>query len=80
MPGIDAVFAIPDQYWPYITPDGDAGIGWRVGCCVAYGVVVLALLYLDKVDLLGMLLGFVMMSMVALFLVVVCYMTINLTE
>jgi Mn2+/Fe2+ NRAMP family transporter len=78
--GIDAVFAIPDQYWPYITDEGWNGVGWRVGFCILYGVVVLLLLYWDKVDLLGMLLGFVMMSMVALFLVVVCYMTIPLNK
>ena len=78
--GIDAVFAIPDQYWPYITDQDPAGVYWRVSCCAAYAVVVLVLLYFDKVDLLGVFLGIVMMLMVALFLAVVCFMTINLKK
>ena len=52
-------------------------VGWRVGFCIFYGVIVLALLFWDKVDSLGMVLGFVMMGMVLLFLVVVCYMDID---
>ena len=75
--GIDAVFALPEQYWPYITNDGVAGIGWRVGFCIAYGVVVLGLLYADKVDMLGMLLGIVMICMIALFFVIICFMDLD---
>ena len=45
--------------------------GIRIGCCVAYAVIVLALLFWDKTDQLGIFLGIVMMAMVALFLVVV---------
>lgn len=75
--GIDAVFALPSEYWPYVTPEGVAGTWWRVGCCIAYGVVVLALLYADKVDMLGMFLGFVMISMIALFFVIICFMDLD---
>jgi len=75
--GIDAVFALPEQYWPYITNDGVAGIGWRVGFCIAYGVVVLGLLYADKVDMLGMFLGIVMICMIALFFVIICFMDLD---
>ena len=40
-------------------------------------VAALALLYMDKVDMLGMFLGVVMMGMVALFLVVVLIMGLD---
>ena len=43
-------------------------------------VAALALLYMDKVDHLGMFLGVVMMGMVALFLVVVLIMGLDLYE
>ena len=43
-------------------------------------VAALALLYMDKVDMLGMFLGVVMMGMVALFLVVVLIMGLDLHE
>merc|ERR1719204_671588 len=49
-------------------------VGLRVGACLAYAVVVLSLLYWDKTDKLGVLLGLVMMSMVTLFLIVVIQM------
>lgn len=71
--GIDAAFAFPEKNWPFITPT----VGWRLGWCIFYGVIVLALLFWDKVDSLGMVLGFIMMGMVILFLVVVCYMDID---
>ena len=66
--GIDAILAIPGTI---------NSVALRVGCCCAYAVVVLALLYWDKVDMLGIMLGIVMMAMVALFLVVVVNMDIN---
>lgn len=71
--GIDAAFAFPENNWPYITPS----VGWRVGFCIFYGIIVLALLFWDKVDSLGMVLGFIMMGMVILFLVVVSFMDID---
>jgi len=70
--GIDAVFALPelsDNSWVI-----------RVTSCIAYAVAALALLYMDKVDHLGMFLGVVMMGMVALFLVVVLIMGLDLYE
>ena len=45
--------------------------GIRIGCSIAYAVIVLTLLFWDKTDKLGIFLGMVMMGMVALFLVVV---------
>ena len=68
--GIDAILAIPGT---------TNSIALRVGCCCAYAVVVLALLYWDKVDMLGVLLGIMMMCMVALFLVVVCAMGLDVS-
>ena len=52
-------------------------VGLRVGACLAYAAVVLSLLYWDKTDKLGVLLGIVMMSMVTLFLIVVIQMGIQ---
>ena len=60
--GIDAVLAIPGSENTTVL---------RVSCCIAYAVVVLGLLYWDKVDMLGVFLGFMMMGMVCLFFVVV---------
>jgi len=70
--GIDAVFALPEL----------SNTNWviRVTSCIAYAVAALALLYMDKVDHLGMFLGVVMMGMVALFLVVVLIMGLDLYE
>ena len=68
--GIDAVLSIPGA----ADLEGSAAVGLRVGCCIAYAVVVLALLYWDKTDALGVFLGLVMMAMVALFFVVVALM------
>ena len=62
--GIDAVLAIPGAQNTDI---------YRIGFCIGYGVMVLGLLYWNKVDMLGILLGFVMMSMIVLFLVVVIF-------
>ena len=60
--GIDAVLALPglSNTWAI-----------RVTSCLLYAMAALALLYTDKVDMLGMFLGVVMMGMVALFLVIV---------
>jgi len=55
----------------YSLPGAENTVGLRVGCCIAYGVVVLAILFADKVDSLGIGLGIVMIGMVTLFLVVV---------
>lgn len=68
--GIDAVMSIPGAS----DLTGSAAVGLRVGCCIAYAVVVLALLYWDKTDTLGVFLGFVMMAMVILFFIVVVFM------
>ena len=72
--GLDAVLAIPG------TEDlqGGAEVGLRVGTCVAYAVVVLALLWFDKTENLGIFLGIVMLCMVTLFMVVVIKMGIDL--
>jgi len=68
--GIDAVMSIPGAS----KLEGSSAVGLRVGCCVAYAVIVLTLLYFDKTDTLGVFLGFVMMGMVILFFVVVALM------
>merc|ERR1719232_89941 len=49
-------------------------VGLRVGSCLVYAVIVLLLLYWDKTDKLGIMLGFLMIGMVTLFLVVVVSM------
>ena len=69
--GIDAILAIPGT-------ENTATL--RISCCVAYAVVVLALLYWDKVDLLGVFLGILMIGMAILFLVVVSHMDVNWKE
>ena len=46
--------------------EGSAAIGLRVGTCVAYAIVVMGLLWLDKTELLGILLGIVMCGMVSI--------------
>jgi len=71
--GIDAVLALPGAN----DLEGGAMVGLRVGACLAYAAVVLSLLYWDKTDKLGVLLGIVMMSMVTLFLIVVIQMGIQ---
>ena len=52
----------------------------RVGGCFAYAIVVLALLYKDKTNILGVVLGFIMMGMVTLFLTVVGIMGVDWTK
>ena len=46
--------------------EGSTAIGLRVGTCVAYAIVVMGLLWLDKTELLGILLGIVMCGMVGI--------------
>ena len=46
----------------------------RIGGCFAYAAIVLALLYKDKTNVLGVFLGIIMMGMVTLFLTVVFIM------
>ena len=84
--GIDAVLSMPGTSpCPQGGPLNSTGVskpclapgamtGLRVGSCLAYATVVLALLYWDKTDKLGILLGMVMMMMVTLFLIVVIQM------
>lgn len=55
----------------YSLPGAENTHGLRIGCCIAYGVIVLAILFADKVNSLGVALGLVMVGMVILFLVVV---------
>ena len=68
--GIDAVLAVPGA--AQLT--GGSMTGLRVGCCIAYAIIVLVLLYMDKTDMLGVGLGVVMVCMVVLFLIVVSIM------
>ena len=72
--GIDAVMSMPGAS---DIQDGPALTGLRVGCCLAYAVIVLALLYTDKTDALGIFLGFIMMTMIVLFIIVVCLLDID---
>eukprot|EP00092_Neocalanus_flemingeri_P040918 GFUD01044552.1.p1 GENE.GFUD01044552.1~~GFUD01044552.1.p1 ORF type:complete len:508 (+),score=112.68 GFUD01044552.1:183-1706(+) len=74
--GIDAVMSIPGAS----DLTGSAAVGLRVGCCIVYAVIVLALLYWDKTDTLGVFLGFVMLGMVTLFLIVVVFMGLDWTK
>jgi len=78
--GIDAVFSIPEDNWPYVVKEGAPGDSWRIGLCICYGIIVLALLCWDKVDLLGQCLGVILMAMVILFFIVVCLMTLDIKK
>jgi len=70
--GLDAVLALPGAG----DLQGNAAVGLRVATCVAYALVVMSLLWLDKTELLGVLLGIVMCGMVGLFFVVVAKMNL----
>ena len=59
----------------YILQEGTARLTIHSGR--AYAVIVLALLYKDKTDILGIFLGFIMMAMIILFIIVVALMGIN---
>ena len=71
--GVDAVMAMPGAS----NVSDSALVGLRVGSCVAYAVLALILLYWDKTDKLGIMLGVLMMGMVTLFLIVVACMGLN---
>jgi len=74
--GVDAVMAMPGAG----DLTGSSLVGLRVGSCMVYMVIVMALLYWDKTDKLGIMLGILMMGMVSLFLVVVAYMGMDWTN
>jgi len=74
--GVDAVMAMPGA--SELSSSGLVGL--RVGSCLVYAVIVLLLLYWDKTDKLGIMLGFLMIGMVTLFLVVVVSMGMDWTK
>ena len=74
--GVDAVLAFPGA----ADIGGFGGTVLRVGCCLGFALVVVALMYWGKTEKLGILLGLVMMGMVVLFLVVVFYMGVDWTK
>jgi len=74
--GVDAVMAMPGA--SELSSSGLVGL--RVGSCLVYAVIVLLLLYWDKTDKLGIMLGFLMIGMVTLFLVVVASMGMDWTK
>ena len=49
----------------------------RLGSCAVYSIAAMILLYWDKTEKLGMMLGMLMMGMVTLFLIVVACMGID---
>ena len=56
----------------------DSGLLWlRLSSCGVYAVAALLLLYWDKTDRLGIMLGLLMMGMVTLFLIVVACMGLD---
>merc|ERR1711970_1636053 len=71
--GVDAVMAMPGA-------SELSSSGLRVGSCLVYAVIVLLLLYWDKTDKLGIMLGFLMIGMVTPFLVVVVCMGMDWTK
>lgn len=75
--GIDAVMSMPGTANLDIEEDYGILTGIRVGSCLAYATVVIALLYKDKTNVLGVFLGVIMMGMVILFLTVVCIMGVD---
>ena len=75
--GIDAGMSMPGATDLDPVEDWGALTGIRVGGCLAYAAVVLALLYKDKTNVLGVFLGVIMMGMVSLFLTVVFIMGVD---
>jgi len=73
--GIDAILAIPGA-----TDLMEQSVAWKIGFCVMYAVIVIALLVADKTEMLGIFLGLVMMAMVGLFLSVVVQLNIDLSK
>ena len=80
--GIDAVMSMPGASdYDSGNPEHQTALtGIRVGCCLAYAVIVLILLYRDKTDILGIFLGFIMMGMIILFIIVVSLMDADWTK
>ena len=74
------MFSIPQENWPYVDRVGLPGDAWRIGLCISYGIIVLGLLFWDKVERLGQFLGIILVAMVLLFLIVVCMMTLDIKE
>ena len=74
--GVDAVMAMPGA--SDLSMSGLVGL--RIGSCLVYAVIVMALLYWDKTDKLGIMLGILMIGMVTLFLVVVISMGMDWTK
>eukprot|EP00092_Neocalanus_flemingeri_P003800 GFUD01004093.1.p1 GENE.GFUD01004093.1~~GFUD01004093.1.p1 ORF type:complete len:552 (-),score=122.95 GFUD01004093.1:17-1672(-) len=74
--GVDAVMAMPGAS----DLTGSSLVGLRVGSCLVYAILALGLLYWDKTDKLGIMLGLLMIGMVTLFLVVVVYMGMEWTK
>ena len=71
--GVDAVMAMPGA-----RALSDSGLlGLRLGSCGVYALAALLLLYWDKTDKLGVMLGLLMMGMVTLFLIVVVCMGLD---
>jgi len=71
--GVDAILSFPGA--KDLDETGQTAL--RVGGCFAYAAVVLALLYKDKTNVLGVFLGVIMMGMVILFLTVVFVMGLD---
>ena len=80
--GIDAVMSMPGaSEFDSENPEHETALtGIRVGCCLAYALIVLVLLYRDKTDILGIFLGFIMMGMIILFIIVVSLMDADWTK
>ena len=74
--GVDAVMAMPGAR----TMSDSGLLGLRLGSCGVYAVGALLLLYWDKTDKLGVMLGLLMMGMVTLFLIVVACMGLDWTK
>jgi len=68
--GVDAILSFPGA--KDLDETGQTAL--RIGGCFAYAAIVLALLYKDKTNVLGVFLGIIMMGMVTLFLTVVFIM------
>jgi len=74
--GIDAIMSIPGA----AEIEGSPAIGLRVGACLGYAAIALVLLYFDSTKNLGICLGIVMISMVGLFLLIVCLIGLDWTK
>lgn len=70
--GMDAVYSLPGA--------DDDSVWLRVGCCLAYAVVVYGLLFWDATRYLSVGLGLLMVAMAALFLAVVIKLGVDWDE